>query len=239
LNQDIKASRHVLTYVSLSVKPLSREKEMASKWWTIAALLPILMANAAAQEEKQEEKNELTGIIGRTFISDQGVRGTSAVDPTLRFGNGLSFELNYGRHLLGAGYAALTFEVPFVYNRDEDLGFSLNLIPETYSSFFVTPSVRANLLPGSGLSPWLSFGGGFGHFSESSNLVFGGANPGKTGTTTGVFQIGGGLDVKIWRALSLRGQVRDFNSGVPQLNVNTGKSRQHNFFVGGGVIWHF
>lgn len=207
---------------------------MASKWWTIVVLLPFLVAIAAAQD-----KNELTGIIGRTFISDQGVRGTNAVDPTLHFGNGLSFEVNYGRHLMGGGIAGLTFEVPFVYNHDEDLHFSLNLAPEGYRSFFVTPSIRVNLLPDSGLSPWVSFGGGFAHFSESSNLEFGEPNPGKTGTTTGVFQIGGGLDVKIWHALRLRGEVRDFNSGVPQLNLNTGKSRQHNFFVGGGVVWHF
>jgi hypothetical protein len=33
--------------------------------------------------------------------------------------------------------------------------------------------------------------------------------------------------------------VRDFWSGVPQLNVDTGKSRQHNIFGGGGVVWHF
>ena len=39
--------------------------------------------------------------------------------------------------------------------------------------------------------------------------------------------------------LSLRGEARDFNSGVPQLNVDTGKSRQHNYFVGGGVVWRF
>jgi hypothetical protein len=64
-------------------------------------------------------------------------------------------------------------------------------------------------------------------------------HPGKTGTSTGVFQIGGGIDVKILPRLSLRGQVRDFFSGIPQLNVDTGKSRQHNLFVGGGVIWHF
>jgi hypothetical protein len=45
--------------------------------------------------------------------------------------------------------------------------------------------------------------------------------------------------VKIWRNLRLRGEVRDFYTGVPQLNVDTGKSRQHNFFVGGGAVWHF
>jgi hypothetical protein len=207
---------------------------MASKCWTMAVLFPILVANAAAQE-----KNELTGIVGRTFISDQGVRGTNANDPNLHFGNGFTFEVNYGRRLFRGPVAGLTLEVPFVHSPDEDLHFSLNLIPESYRSFFLTPSIRANLVPDSGLSPWLSIGGGFGHFSESSNLEGGGPNPGKTGTTTGVLQIGAGLDVRIWRAIRLRGQVRDFYSGVPQLNVNTGKSRQHNLFVGGGVVWRF
>jgi opacity protein-like surface antigen len=207
---------------------------MAPKWLGIAVLLTTLMAAAAAQD-----KNELTGIIGRTFISDQGVRGTAAVDPTVHFGNGLSIEANYGRHLLNAGIAGLTFEVPFVYNPDEDLHFSLNQIPESYSSYFVTPSIRANLLPDSGLSPWVSFGVGFAHFSESSNLEFGGTNPGKTGTTASAIQAGLGLDVKIFRSFKLRGEVRDFYTGVPKLNVNTGKSRQHNFFVGGGVVWNF
>jgi hypothetical protein len=26
---------------------------------------------------------------------------------------------------------------------------------------------------------------------------------------------------------------------VPQLNVNTGKSRQYNLFAAGGIVWHF
>jgi hypothetical protein len=206
---------------------------MARKQFAIAVLVAvtILGGSAAAQQ-----KNELTGIIGRTFISDQGVKGTSAL---LHFGNGLTFEVNYGRRLLGGGSAALTFEVPFVINPDEDLHFFTGAEPQQYASYFVTPSVRANVFANSGVSPWVSFGGGFGHFSESSTLEFGATNPGKTGTTTGVFQIGGGLDVKILKSFSLRGEIRDFDSGVPQLNVNIGRSRQHNLFAGGGVVWHF
>jgi hypothetical protein len=96
-----------------------------------------------------------------------------------------------------------------------------------------------NLFPEQAVSPWVSFGGGFGHFGESSTLLFGGLNPGKTGTTTGVLQAGVGLDVKIFGRFRLRGEARDFWSGVPDLNVNTGKSRQHNIFVGGGLVWHF
>ena len=73
----------------------------------------------------------------------------------------------------------------------------------------------------------------------ASSLEFFGTNPGKTGTTSGVFQVGAGLDVKLFGRFSVRGEVRDFFSGIPQLNVDTGKSRQHNFFVGAGVVWHF
>ena len=51
--------------------------------------------------------------------------------------------------------------------------------------------------------------------------------------------VGLGLDVKIYKHFTLRGEGREFWSGVPQLNVNTGKSHQYNLFAGGGIVWHF
>lgn len=211
---------------------------MSLKHLTIGALVAvcIFVAQAAAQ------KNELSGILGRTFISNQGIQGAPAYDPDLRFGNGLTFEVNYARRVMvmGRGFLSLALEVPFVVNLDEDLHAALpNRIPQQYASYFVTPAARLNVFSGQGVSPWVSVGGGFGHFAESSTLLFGGNNTGKTGTNTGVFQAGFGLDVKIFHRFSLRGEARDFWSGVPQLDVNTGKSRQHNIFGGGGIVWHF
>ena len=200
---------------------------------TLLTLVMILASSAAAQ------KNELSVIIGRTFISDKGVTGIVSTDNILHSGKGLTLEADYGRRLINLGIAGLTFEVPLAVNFNEKPHFDVNLVPKDYRSFFVTPSVRANLFPGAGLSPWVSVGGGFGYFMENSTLEFGGANPGKTGTTSGVLQIGGGIDVRVWRSLGVRGQVRDFYSGAPQLNVDTGQTRQHNLFVGGGIIWHF
>jgi hypothetical protein len=194
----------------------------------------LLTANAGAQS-----KNELAGMIGRIFTNSQPVPNTSFFDNTVHFGKPLTFEVNYGHRMLGSDFAAITFEIPAVFSLNDELNYGINVVPESYRAFFITPSARFNLFAGNAVSPWVSVGGGIGHFSESSTLVFGGPNPGKTGTTTGVFQIGGGLDVRIWRAFSLRGEVRDFDSGVPQLNVNTGKSRQRNLFAGGGVVWHF
>ena len=51
--------------------------------------------------------------------------------------------------------------------------------------------------------------------------------------------MGVGLDAHIKGRLGARLAVRDFWSGAPQLNVKTGLNRQHNFFVAGGVVWHY
>jgi hypothetical protein len=202
-------------------------------------LAVVLSVAALISLAGAQDRNELTGVIGRTIISDRGVTGTSTPGALLTSGSGLSFEVNYGRRFMDLGLLSLTGEVPLVVNAGENVHYDVNLVPKDYKSFFVTPALRANLFPDNGISPWVSVGGGFGYFKENSTLEFGGPNPGKTGTTTGILQIGAGLDVKLFSRFSVRGEVRDFFSGIPQLNLDTGKSRQHNFFVGGGVVYHF
>ena len=208
---------------------------MSLKNITIGALMAV--CTFAVQASAQN--NELSGILGRTFISHQSITGAPSFNPDLRFGKGLTFEVNYARHIANAGPLSLHLEVPFVGNPDEDLQAAQNLIPQQFSSYFVTPAARLSIFSDQAVSPWVSFGGGFAHFGESSTLRFGGPNPGKRGTTTSVLQAGLGLDVRVFHRFSLRGEVRDFWSGVPQLNVNIGKSRQRNIFVGVGVVWHF
>ena len=112
-------------------------------------------------------------------------------------------------------------------------------MPKDYSALFVTPGVRVNIFPATAVSPWASFGGGFGHISQNGATLYGGANPGK-GTTMAVLQYGVGLDVRIKRRLFVRGEGRDYWAGEPDFPLApTGKSRQHNYFVGGGVFWRF
>jgi len=99
------------------------------------------------------------------------------------------------------------------------------------------------LFPNVDVSPWISFGGGLGHFQASSDLLFFGKNTGNRGETTGVLQGGVGLDVRIpylrIQRLKIRVEARDDWSGVPPLNVNTGKTRQHNYYVAGGLLYRF
>jgi len=203
-------------------------------------VVTALLAGCSMLPEAMAQKNELAGLIGRTFISDQTITGSTAADNQLRFGNGLTFEGNYGRRVMDSLLLSVTLEVPVILNVDEDLHAALpSRVPSNYRSFFVTPAARFNLFPDLGVSPWGTIGGGFGHFTASSDLLFGGSNPGNTGSTTGVFQFGGGVDVKLMSHFKLRAEARDFWSGVPPVNVSTGNSHQHNLFVAGGLMWQF
>ena len=185
------------------------------------------------------QSNEIGGMVGRTFISDQGVVGAGLPDSNIHFGHGLTVEANYGRRLANIGVLGLSVELPVVINTDEELHFGGLSQAKSFTSYFFAPSARLSLLPSGAFSPWVSLGGGVGHFSASSRLESGLSNPSKTGTTTGVVQLGLGLDIRVIHSVYLRGEVREFSAGEPQLNVSTGKTRYYNLFPGGGLIVRF
>ena len=195
----------------------------------------MLMALAAACAQV----NEISGTIGRTFVSSQHIVGASFPNPNIHFGNGLTFAGNYGRLLRSYGVFGIVGEASVAYSYDMDLNTGANLIPSQYQSLFITPALRVNIFHGESVSPWVSVGGGYGLYRQSDELVFGGPNPGKKSTNTGVFQFGGGLDVFPWPKWGFRLEARDYWAGVPDLNVTTVRSRQHNIYVGGGFVRRF
>jgi hypothetical protein len=204
--------------------------------WT-AVLLVISLATLLAA---QDEKNEIGGGFGRTFISTQAIQGATFFDPNIRYGKGLDIEGTFAHKFLVNPLFALAGEVPVVYNFDEDVhAGSAGAGPGDYKTLFVTPSLRVNLFPTTAVSPWGSLGGGFARTGESNTLLFGGTNPGKS-TFSGVLQYGVGLDVKLTKRLVLRGEGRDFWAGEPDFPLApTGKTRQHNYFVGLTAVWRF
>jgi hypothetical protein len=212
---------------------------MLGKRFWIAVLSVVL--TLAALAVAQDEKNEIGGAIGRTFISNQGITNAT-YPPIISYGKGLSYEAEYARHLLVTPVFSVSGEVVFMDDPRQKLNggdYGNAVLPQQLSMLFLTPAVRLNLFPTTAVSPWVSVGGGFGHISENSMLLYGGANPGKS-TTSGVLEGGFGLDVKVWKKLSIRGEVRDFWSGAPDYPLApTGSSRQHHYFVGGGAFWRF
>jgi hypothetical protein len=212
--------------------------------FVVSSIVILAAVSASAQDSSVwDKKNEIAGLVERDFASGHAITSPALppglTDNRVNIGRGIAFQGNYGRRLRTSDLAAFTFEVPVVYLPDQDLLSSNDLVPEGYKALFVTPGVRVNLFPNTLVSPWGSAGGGFGHFSTSKTGVFNVLKvPGK-GSSTSVFQFGVGVDVKVWRALKFRGEVRDFYSGVPDLNVVQGRTRMHNFIGGGGVVWAF
>jgi hypothetical protein len=206
-------------------------------WIAVLCVLAFAASLAA-----QDEKNELGGAIGRIFISDQTIHGASYFDPVIHSGKGLSVEGEYAYRFMITPIFSLAGEVPVVYNHEVKLNagtYLSSVVPQSYKEFFATPSLRVNLFPTTAVSPWVSFGAGVGHISESSMLDYGGTNPGKS-TTGAAIQGGLGLDVVVWHRLVLRGEARDFWSSEPDFPLApTGRSRQHNYFVGFGAFWRF
>jgi hypothetical protein len=183
------------------------------------------------------QANDVSAGVGRTFISDQGVSGVVANDTNIHFGDGISYSLSYGRRIVDAGFASLTVEVPFVHDPNFDLNFATNVVPKSFSAYYLTPSLRINLAPHFAFSPWISGGGGFAHFTPSSTLVYGGPSTAKSNTTSAI-QLGVGLDIHLIGPLKLRGEVRDFYTGEPDFGFKPQKY-MHNYFAGAGVVWSF
>lgn len=206
-----------------------------------AALTLFAAASAIAAGQEKVSPNDVAVTIGRTFVSDQGVPNTNFFDNTVHFGKGLSFEAAYARTLRRYFWGDLAVEVPFIFNPEQDLNYGTDQTPNQYSSTFITPAARVTLIPNLAVSPWFSFGGGLGHFVASKDLQYYGANPGPRIKTTSALQGAVGMDVRLpqLRKTRFRFEARDDWSGVPQINVNTGKTRQHNYYVGGGLVFHF
>lgn len=207
-----------------------------------AACLLAACAAVAAQEQDAPRNNEVGVIIGRTFVSSQTVPNTNFAQNKVLSGKGLTFDFDYAHRLHNFNWGSIAAELPIIYNTDEDLNYGQNVIPQDYTSIFVTPAARVSFLPDLAFSPWVSLGGGFGHFESSKDLVFFGAYTGPRVKNTGVLHTGIGLDIRMpwWqRFLRFRVEARDNWSGVPAINLDTGRTRQHNYYLGGGVVYRF
>jgi hypothetical protein len=203
----------------------------------------LLLSGASLCSAQNEKKQELAVTVGRTFISDQTVPNTSFFDNTVHSGKGLSFNFSYAHVLQRYGWGSLWVDIPLLWNTDVDLNYGQAVVPVDYSSIFLTPAARVRFLEGLAFEPWVSFGGGLGHFVASKDLIFnGGPNTGHRSKTTGVLNGAVGFDVPLGRKLQnmiFRFEARDNWSGVAPINVDTGKTRQHNLYVGGGVVFAF
>jgi hypothetical protein len=186
-----------------------------------------------------QSKNELGLLIGATLVPDQNLQPNIFSASNIKFSKGTSYQATYARRLFGAGIAGLQFEIPFIGVPNSDVSSNNPLVPTALASLFITPALRLKVLPDAGISPWVSLGGGYARFDEGRTLQDGSPNPSARGTNKGVLEYGGGIDIKLIHYFGVRGEVRDFYTGRPQLNALTSTDRQHNIVVSGGIVLFF
>lgn len=200
----------------------------------LAVILGLILLNAGGALAQKYEVGITAGALktgDHDFILPLPGR--------LRTGTGFTYQLSYSQRFFDARLAALYLEFPFTGTPDTDIDTSNALSPRSYSSFFITPGVKLKLLPGLRYSPFLAAGVGYARFNESDTLLNNQPNTGDRGTNRAAYTIGGGLDVKVFPYLSLRGEVRDFYSGTPRFNTDILDDRQHNFMVSTGLVFRF
>jgi hypothetical protein len=149
---------------------------------------------------------------------------------------GVSYQISYAWQFFGTKNADLHLEIPvcgFAGPSSSTIS-GTNISASVGGAIFLTPGVRykLNLSPRVGLYGVAGFGVGW--FPTEQASIGPGVSTVTNVSTHPVFELGGGVDFRMTRLLSLRGEVRDF---VSQAGLAVG-GRNHTLFQG-GIGFHF
>jgi hypothetical protein len=193
-------------------------------------LIVLAAINVCAQQ------NEVGLLLGAN-----DTQGRDFAPPSIgsfRPGTGLTFEVTYARRFTDAKLASMHFEVLFAATPNTDITSSNVALPRSYSSIFLTPGLKFKLLPGFFISPYVAAGAGYARFTVSDTTISGGAAT-LTGSNKGVYNYGVGAELKFFPGLSLRGEIRNFISGSPNLGTTLLEDTRRNVIYGGGLVVRF
>ena len=168
------------------------------------------------------QKNELAITAGGYFPSgsqaDLGIAGV--------------VEGSFAHRVFSAPLIGIYAEFPVA--RTFDTG--IKAISGGYNATFFTPSIKLKISPGFFASPYFLAGFGLAHFSATGQSL---GSSFSNGNTSAAYDLGGGLDVKVFPFVSLRGEIRDFNSGGLGFVVPGISGRQNNIIATGGIVLRF
>lgn len=180
------------------------------------------------------QEHEVALLIGRLKAGDRGLDSLQPIRAA--FDGAVSYEVNYANRMVDGELASLHWEITIVGAPNTGVKSTNLLLPKNYSSLFLTPGLKLKLFPGGGISPYIVGGVGLGRYRESDTTVGGTPNTGDRANTTWAFNFGGGVDFNLFGPVAVRGEVRDFVTGNPSFSAPFLTNKQHNVFVGGGVV---
>jgi hypothetical protein len=205
----------------------------------IFCAITLTLWAACAAYGQNSDLGLLAGIAtprGSSTVSGTSVSASGSVSP--------SFQVNYAWQAHQAA-VDLYVEVPFVVTVRETgvasiNGANISTTGNSDTNIFFTPGVRFKFSPQSRVSVYAAAGFGLASFGStvSQSSVIGTAvsasSYGKRSNSPAA-GFGGGLDIRLTRLLSIRGDLRDF---VTEKNLGGIAGRNHGIFQA-GIAFHF
>ncbi len=186
----------------------------------LLALFFVLLLSVGAVAQS----HELAITAGGNFPSN------NYYDPSKSFAVGAQYD---GR-IIHVPLASLYVDVPFVISTHTSFTDPvLGNIRDNYQSYYLTPGLKLKLAPEFPISPYVVGGVGFAHYRTTTSSAFSASN------NKAIYEIGGGLDMKVAPFFSVRGEVRDFIGGVPNFATLTDAGHQHNIVPQLGLVFRF
>ena len=177
------------------------------------------------------QTHEVGLTLGR-FLSQER-NGTQS---RVKLGSGTALQANYGFRLVEGSRTSLYAEVHFLANPQRKVESAAQTATRDVATLYVTPGLRVRFFPRAAVRPYLAIGGGYALYEQSTQRKDGQPNTAPRHLNRGTLVFGGGVDVPVWRFVSLRGEMRDFYSGSPGYNLSAIRGGQHNIVLGGGIV---
>jgi hypothetical protein len=179
-----------------------------------------------------EERMDLGLMLGSTNATDAST--------ALRFDRGLTYQATFAWRVWSSDdRVSLSIEVPFLASPAFRVMTADGSLPKEYASLYLTPGVRLTLPVRRPFSVFGAVGGGYARYSESKLRRDGSPNPAQQDTNTGGLQFGGGINMRAWRWLGFRGEIRDVYTGARRFSIPTAGTAVHNVVVSGGLELRF
>ncbi len=193
---------------------------------TVCVMVGLCSAPAFAQA-----RYDVGLLLGSTKASNEA--------SVLQFDRATTYQATFAWRVWQGQIVGVSIEVPFIASPAFEVATSGRFLPKEYASLYLTPGVRVTIAPKSSVSFFGAIGAGYARYSESKLKIDGSPNPQQRDTNTDAIDFGGGVNVRAFRWLGLRGELRDVYTGARNFSVQTPGERVHNVVTSGGLVLRF
>ena len=190
--------------------------------------LTLFPGSALAQ---RIQNSDVFWLFGASTVKQQTIDGSGA---TVKGATGLAIEYGYGYQIVRQSAASLWIEFAPQFGGADSVHTSLpSVVNLSWSAYPL--GLRFMVPLAARVSVYAAGGGGAGSFHAVQFVP--GTSPAVTSNAVwhGIFDFGGGVDIRLNRRLSIRAEVRDLVSGTGL----SGAAGRNHLIPAGGLALHF